>query len=218
MSAKYSRLLAGIIETASQGARQKLRMGSFCHNVAQFDTPNNKLNSTILVAKSGTRGSFISKGAGNTRSLSGGYSAAPLQTPQLQPVFVESLRDFLSAVSFGGPATTGMSVGQLKAMAKSAVELSKIQIGDYLNRPGGPVLGKEATPAYEETLKFLDGVQGLDPRADAFAQSIYRIATGNSSGSGGSLSGSSGNSNSQPNSPTSPCGGQVNGGFGFAMK
>lgn len=39
-----------------------------------------------------------------------------------------------------------------------------------------------------------------------------------SSGSGGSLSGSSGNSNSQPNSPTSPCAGQVNGGFGFAMK
>lgn len=175
MSAQYSKILSGILQTASAAARANFRMGSFCHNVASFDTSTNNLNSTILVLKSGARGMFINNGTGSMSSGSGGNSQAVQQSLPFKPVFVGGVDDILSSVSFGGPGTAGMGVDQLKIMAQAGIDLGAVQAKMYSGKPGGYPLAAATPLAYGQTLKFLTGVEGLDPRLDTDCQNIYQI-------------------------------------------
>jgi len=177
MSAKYSKILQGILTSASAGARANLRMGSFCHNVAEFDSDSNNLNSTILVYKSGSHGAYIGKGLGLLDSFSGGNSSAVQGAANYAPIVINNMGDLLHAVTFGGDATQNMPLNQVTALAQGGVDLNAAQNPDYINLPGGYTLATNATPAYGQTLALLNGVQGLDPRGDTLAPGIYNIST-----------------------------------------
>ena len=175
MSAKYSQLLQGILQTASAGARANLRMGSFCH-VSAFDTTSNPLNAGILVLKSGSRGAYISNGLGLENSLSGGNSAAAGESPLYKPVAVNSVDTILGSTSYGGAAFAEAGIERVKAMAEGAQDLGRIQSDMFAKRPGGPALADASVCAYGKSLEFISGVQGLDPRLDPIAQAVYQIA------------------------------------------
>ncbi len=181
MAAKASTMLTGILQSASPEARAKLRMGSLCHR-ADFDTTSNPLNASTLVLRSGSRGLFVANGLGTNDSLSGGNSSGVDQGPLYKPVLVRSLDDILRSTTIGGPAFQGFQIEKMSAMAHGQIDLSSIQKLDYIPRPDGQALADATECAYGKTLDFLDGVQGLDPRSDTDAQSIYRIDQNSSPG------------------------------------
>ncbi len=177
MSAKYSKLLAGIMQTASAGARANLRMGSFCHT-AQFDSSSNELNAGTLVLKSGTRGTYITNGTGSEDSVTGGNSSGPQQSATFKPTFVRSVGDLLSSTNFGGASFTGIDVAKIKSLAQGAVELGEVQKEAFMGMAGGKTLADGSVCAYSKSLDFLAGVQGLDPRQDGIAAGVYGINAG----------------------------------------
>lgn len=174
MSAKYSKILQGILQNASAPARANFRMGSICHR-ADFDRNTNPLNSCTMVLKAGYRGSFITNGCGVVDSLTGGNSAGIQEGPLYKPVAINSVDDVLSSTNFGGTAFSDFGLEKLSALAKGSVELSQVQKQSFANLPGGGNLVDAATCSYEKTLDFLSGVEGLDPRQDAIAQAVYQI-------------------------------------------
>lgn len=174
MSAKYSKMLKGILDNTSADARKTFRMGSFCH-FAQDDTTGNKLNAANLVLSAGFRGSFITNGLGVVDSPSGGGSASVVNNISLKPTIVSSVDGVLGAVNLGGPSYKGVRPEQIKALAENTIELSRIQKGDYLDLPDGKVLGDLSKCAYEKSLDFLSGIDGLDPRKNTAAKAVYKI-------------------------------------------
>lgn len=174
MSAKYSKLLQGILTNASAAARANLRMGSICH-FAQDDTSGNKLNAGTLAVRAGSRGAFIANGLGIKNSASGGNSAPVAEGAALKPNFVSSINDVLGATSFGGPSFTGVGVEKVKALAEGGVALSRVQREQFRDMPGGDVLADLSTCAYEKSLEFVSGIQGLDPRRDTSASAVYQL-------------------------------------------
>lgn len=175
MSAKYSGLLEGIIENTTPEARANFRMGGFCHN-AQDDSQSNPLNSSTLVLNAGCRGMYVTNGLGSMKSNSGGRSRAVLDDSNLKPVFVGSVNDVVGSTSFGGPGFNGAGAGPLKVLAQAAADLRNIQKSAYRDWIGGAELDKLSKCAYEKSLQFVEGVEGLDPRQDAEARAAYGIA------------------------------------------
>lgn len=174
MSAKYSKILQGILTNASAEARANLRMGSICH-FAQDDTDSNKLNVASLVIKAGLRGAYITNGMGIVSTNSGGNSQPILNSAIYKPNFIKTVNDVIGATSFGGKAFEGYKISNMKSMANAGVALSQIQKNDFLNLPQGDVLAEVSKCAYEKSLTFLDGAQGLDPRGDQDAQTVFQI-------------------------------------------
>jgi hypothetical protein len=181
MSAKYSRLLAGILANTSPEARANTQMGSICH-FAQDDTSSNRMNAAGLILSAGFRGSYISNGLGINDSASGGNSSPVLPSAALRPTFVRSVTDVLGAANFGGSAFRDMTVEQMKGVAEGGISLSRIQ-RELFGGPEGQVLGELSKCAYEKNLEFLQGVSGLDPRLDATAQGVYQINQNSDPGS-----------------------------------
>lgn len=174
MSAKYSQILAGILQNASAGARANFRMGSFCHR-AEFDRNTNPLNSSTIVLKAGYRGTYITNGCGVIDSLTGGNSAGIQEGPLYKPVVIGSVSDLLSSTNYGGSAFNGFGPQKLTALAQGAVDLSNVQKSAFANLPGGESLAQASVCSYEKSLDFLSGVEGMDPRQDAIAQAVYQI-------------------------------------------
>lgn len=174
MSAKYSKILQGILTTASAGARQNLRMGSICH-FAQDDSSGNKLNAASLALKAGYRGTYITNGTGLTDSLSGGNSSPVASSNIYKPTRISSVTDLLKSTNFGGTAFKDHSPAQIKAMAQGALDLSQVQKADYTQTQDGKDLGDLSQCAYGKSLDFLKGAEGLDPRQDRDAQGVYQI-------------------------------------------
>ena len=174
MSARYSKMLEGILATTTPEARRNFRMGSICH-FAQDDTSGNKLNAACLILRAGYRGTFITNGMGLQNSLSGGNSAPCVDNNALKPTFINSVDAALGATSFGGPSFQGVPVPKLRAMAEGQVDLSRLQKQLYLENPGGDTMADLSKCAYERSLDFLNGVSGIDPRTDAIAQQVYGI-------------------------------------------
>jgi hypothetical protein len=174
MSLKYSKLLKGILDNTTAEARKNFRMGSICH-FAQDDSSSNKLNSANLALAAGYRGTYVTNGFGINDSPSGGNSMPVISNIALKPTIVHNMNDVMGAVSFGGAGFQGMKVEQLKALAEGSIELSRIQKNDYMDLPDGNVLADLSKCAYEKSLDFLSGVEGLDPRRDTDAQQVYQI-------------------------------------------
>ncbi len=174
MSMKYSKILKGILDNTSAEARKNFRMGSICH-FAQDDSTSNRLNAANLALQAGYRGSFITNGLGVIDSSSGGSSDSVVNNISLKPTIVNSVDSVLGAVNLGGPAYAGIKTEQIKALAEGSVELSRIQKGDYLDLPDGKVLGDLSKCAYEKSLDFLSGVDGLDPRKNTVTKTVYEI-------------------------------------------
>lgn len=177
MSAKYSKILEGILQNASAAARANFRMGSICH-FAQDDTSSNKLNAAALALKAGFRGMYVANGISLEGSLSGGNSAGVIESAAFRPTQVRNINDVLGATSFGGTAFNGAGVSKLKALAEGAARLSRVQKEAFMAMTGGPEMGELSKCAYEKSLEFVSGVQGLDPRQDEFAQRVYQINGG----------------------------------------
>ncbi|MGE0615082.1 MAG: hypothetical protein AB7P04_05550 [Bacteriovoracia bacterium] len=174
MSAKYSKLLEGILTNASPEARANLRMGSFCH-FAQDDTSGNRMNAATLALRAGFRGAYVSNGISMIDSLSGGNSAPVVASAAYKPTFVRSVNDVLGATNFGGQPFKGFKVPKMKAMADSGITLSREQAEDFLDQTDGDVLKELSKCGYEKSLVFLNNVAGLDPRLDTEAQAVYGI-------------------------------------------
>ncbi|MDZ4660486.1 MAG: hypothetical protein SGJ18_02585 [Pseudomonadota bacterium] len=174
MAAGVSKILEGILSNSSNEARKNFRMGSICH-AAPFDTTANKTNAATLALRAGFRGTYISNGVGVVSSPSGGNSSSVIDSVVLKPIFVMSIDDILGSSSFGGSSLGNLKLPQLKTLAQSAIEISRIQKNDYLDLPDGKVLGELSKCAYEKSLDFLEGVAGLDPRTDPEVQAVYQI-------------------------------------------
>ena len=174
MSALYSTFLTSMIANSSPEARSRLRMGSLCH-FAQDDTSTNRMNAGNLALRAGLRGMFISNGLGNMNTLSGGNSSPVSASPSLKPIFASSVDSVLGATNFGGEALRQVGIEKLQALAESSVELSRLQKEDYRSQPDGEVLADLSQCAYEQSLTFVNGVEGLDPRLDGSTQAVYGI-------------------------------------------
>lgn len=174
MSAKFSKLLQGILTTASADARKNLRFGSLCH-FAQDDTSSNRLNAGSLVLKASQPGLYIATGLGLIKTPSGGNSLPVLNELALKPTFIQDLNDLTSATKFGGAPYQSLSKKQLKALAQGAIKLRDVQSKDLGGYSGGKTLDDLSQCAYGKSLEFLDGIAGLDPRQDTNAQAVYGI-------------------------------------------
>ena len=177
MSARYSGLLAGILANTSTEARANFRMGSICHQ-AQSDNSSNKLNSASLALRAGSRGTYVTNGLSVRNRVSGGKSAAVFESNALKPTFIDGMDALLGATNVGGDSFTGIELDKLKEMVKNGVDLSQLQTQDYLGQPGGEAIGDLSQCAYEKSVEFVEGVSGLDPRENNFAQQVYGINAG----------------------------------------
>lgn len=174
LSAKYSKLLTGILANASADARKNFRMGSFCH-FGQDDTSTNKLNIASLIMRTGFRGTLLSNGVGLRDSASGGNSAPVYSNLAYKPTRIGNINDLLGSTSFGGSAFKGTKIDYLKQLAQSGLNLSKIQKNDTITLPDGQVLADLSQCAYEKSVTLLENTAGLDPRLDPVAQAVYQI-------------------------------------------
>ncbi len=176
VAATASQLLAGILAGTTPEARANLRLGSICH-FSQDDSSTNKLNPAALVLKATQPGQYISNGLGNVNSTSGGNSDTALPDLTLKPTYVSDLNDVLGAAKFGGDAYSSVNMNQLKALAKGSLALSATQGKMLMGDSGGPTLQELAQIAYQKNIDFVQGVSGLDPRADATMSALYGITT-----------------------------------------
>jgi hypothetical protein len=176
MSAQYSKILAGILQTTTADARSKLRMGIFCH-FGFDDTPRNPHNALTLVAKSGTKGSLVDIGLGMANSNSGGKSEPTYVDASLKPVFISrdrGLDDLSGAIKFG-EAFDSLDRRVVQAVGQGAMGLSNSQIDKYMDMDGGDEFAALSRCAYEKATTFTQGTDAVDPRRDATMQNIYGI-------------------------------------------
>lgn len=186
MSAKYSKILAGILANTSPDARKNLRMGGLCH-FAQDDTSGNKLNAASLILQSGFRGALVSNGMGLVDSVSGGNSAPVMANIALRPTIIRSVTDALGATNYGGQALTNFKIQQKKTLAQSALALNKSQAMDYVDEVDGQMLADLSQCAYEKSLSFLQSAEGLDPRLDATVRAVYQLQQNSNPADGNSV-------------------------------
>jgi hypothetical protein len=174
MSAKYSKILTGILANSSAAARSRLRMGSICH-FSQDDTSGNKMNAASLIIRAGFVGTSVANGIGMLDSISGGNSAPVVANLAFKPAIVNSINDILGATNFGGQAFKEVEMEKKRALVEGSIDLSSIQKNDYMGSTDGQILAELSECAYQKSLSFLEAATGLDPRADSLAQSVYQI-------------------------------------------
>jgi hypothetical protein len=174
MAAKASQMLVGMRQTASAGALAKLRFGSFCH-ISQDDSSVNHSSCVALASAAGLGGSLISGGVGLTDANSGGNSDLAVDDPSHKPMQVQSLNDFMDAVSYG-PALKDLPQRGLKALAQAAQTLSAEQVKALAGMTGADQLAALSACGYQKNLAYASGpVTGIDPRADDIFKKIYTI-------------------------------------------
>lgn len=182
MASGVSGLLQGILETTDAATRQRLRLGSVCHN-GQDDTRSNQLNAMTLVSAAGAEGLFVSKGLGSRNSAGGGNSDVAFDDPQFSPVFVSSVNDVKSAVNFGGETLGELSDEQLREIATGSLSVTQNQLAKYAGLPDGDMLGRIARCAYEKNLSLVESLDGIDPRESQQAAAVYQIDGNSAAGS-----------------------------------
>lgn len=170
---KDSKILAGILATASEGARHNLRMGSFCH-FSQDDSSNNKTSAVALVAKAGLRGHHIPNGLGQNASLSGGNSEAIGAEPLYKPLQIKRVTDVTESLSYG-PGLKDFPSAALRALGLGARRLSALQNNKLDKKQRGNELGQATDKAHEANLVYAEGVKGVDPRQEEQFKTIYGL-------------------------------------------
>lgn len=174
MSAKYSKILQGILENTSPAVRPNFKMGSFCH-FAQDDTASNRLNASSLILKSGLRGKLITNGLGTTDSFSGGQSSQVLYDPNLRPIFVRNVSDVIRSAHFGGSSFQDFSESKVRSLIQGEISLRDQQISEYLGGPEGEEFENLTKAAYGKSLDLINSVDGLDPRENPITRAVYGI-------------------------------------------
>lgn len=174
MSAKYSKILEGILANSSVEARKNLRMGSLCH-FAQDDSSSNRLNSASLAVSAGLKGKFVGNGIGIVNSASGGNSAPTASGSAYKSVYVKSVTDIFGMTNFGGDALKEFEIAQKIALVNGSIAMSQSQTADYAQMIDGQILAEQSECAYSSSSKFLTDVSGLDPRTDTQTQAVYNI-------------------------------------------
>ncbi len=173
MAANYSKMLAGLRQTATPEALANLRMGSFCH-FAQDDSSSNQLSPVTLVSKAGARGMYLPKGIGMKDSASGGNSNVIFNEPSLKPLFVSKVEDLLGAVSFGD-AFSALGGAEMTRMAQGTLKMSLAQVAALPSSEQQRLLSELSNCGYKKNVAYTQGVTGLDPRGDADFQQVYGI-------------------------------------------
>ncbi len=124
MSAKASKILAGITASASAGARAGLRISSICH-FGQDDTSANVLSAVTLVSRANAPGKIIPSATGIEPTPSGGNSGAIQSEGKYNPLTVGALEDLVGALSLTGelnkltPSTTNVFKRMLSRLSES---------------------------------------------------------------------------------------------------
>ena len=176
MAKKESKILEGILASASAEARILLRMGSFCHS-AQSDSSGNPLNAAALVAKFGYKGKTISQAIGMQNSISGGNSVLALPPESFKALYVPNIDVLKDSVALSQNSALGIlsssALGNLFVAGKS---LSQSQLLDLESSVSGGLLSRLSECSYlENEKKSKEGASGVDPRADAQFREVYNI-------------------------------------------
>jgi hypothetical protein len=175
MSAKYSKLLAGMLSVMSPAAQANFRMGSVCH-FSQLDTTSNKLNIAALVAAAGGNGSIVDKGFGTRQSASGGNSDPLTAFPTLTPVAAKSVDDIVGAARFGGTSLSTLTPAHRSEIATRARDISAMQREALKSGRNGQLLYDLSGCVYDKDLAYASGGEtALDPRLDTAAQAVFGI-------------------------------------------
>jgi hypothetical protein len=182
MSAKYSKILAGILASSDPKAQANLRMGSFCH-LSQDDSQINSTSSLILAIEAGAAGSIVNRGIGGAvnaggllsppQTLSGGNSGAAEMAPAYQPILANSINDVLGAVSFG-PALSNLSVASRRGILQAALSMSVEQL-NKLSQGNPGAFAQQMNCGFQTAMGYADVAPQLDPRNNADISKIYNI-------------------------------------------
>ena len=176
MAKKESKILEGILASASAEARLRLRMGSFCHS-AQSDNNENPLNGAALVAKFGYKGKTISQAIGTQNSASGGNSALAMPPDSFKALYVPTIDVLKDSVALSKDSALGaLSPNALGNLFSSGNRLSKSQLLGLGSFVSGKLLSQLTECSYlENEKKSKEGASGVDPRDDAQFQQVYNI-------------------------------------------
>lgn len=174
MAKGVSKILAGLVESSSQNARDNLRMGSFCHR-AQSDSSENLLSAAGLVAKLGYRGEHLSQSLGIMNSVSGGNSQMGLAPETFRALYLPHIDTLVNAVGVSSQsALSALSKNQLKQLFATGSKISSLQLESSGDSATGALLSKLTTCSYEENGKKAGGL-AVDPRLDPVFQAVYQI-------------------------------------------
>ena len=172
MSKKNSKLLAGILATASVEAQKGLRFSSFLHT-SQDDTGSNSLSAIALVSKAGLVGKVVHEPLGTSPTPSGGNSLAAFQNLGTAAVSVSNLQSVLDSASFIG-ALQNMNPTLIQKMSASAKKLNATQL-TQLNGTSGLTQAANLHEGFFKKTSEGMVVSPLDPRANPATQQIYAI-------------------------------------------
>ena len=172
MSKNKSKMLAGILATASADAQKGLRFASLLHT-SQDDTSNNALSSIALVSKAGLAGKVVKEPMGTVPRPSGGNSGAAFQSLGTSAVSVSSLQAVLDSASFIG-ALRDMNPELVQKMAASAKKLNSAQMA-RLNGMSGMSQAAALHNGFFAKTSTAAVSSPLDPRSNPITQQIYGL-------------------------------------------
>lgn len=175
MSAKYSKVLEGILQSTSAETRKNLRMSAIWHQGAD-DSNSNPLSALPLINRAGQRGNLIPAGLGTlSGSPTGTNSHDPIGDASLAPMYVGSIADISESLSYaaqlraaGGLASTSLS--------QALKQLTDIQAARFAAHKDGERLATAAGcgQRLNEKLSKGEGIT-VDPRTSDIFTSVYGI-------------------------------------------
>jgi hypothetical protein len=149
-------------------------MGTIC-TASQDDSSGNPLSALCLVLNAGYQGKYLVKGLGDQNSDSGGNSETALGQASQKPIYIGSVDDIKTAVSFGGALGT-LAPSQLLALASSSADLNSLLIPKYqASGDDGKRLAGMASAAYANNKGLIGSPPSVDPRTDPVLSQIYNI-------------------------------------------
>jgi len=167
-----SKVLEGILATASAATQANTRIVSLCHT-SQDDSSSNQLNPVIAVAKSGLMGRYYKNGIGTRSSASGGNSAPSLVDGSLRPLSTYSISGVLDALSYAPIANYPDSY---KAkMARAISSLSESQGAKFASLAANDQFQTLINCGMISNEPLATGALPVDPRANANMQAVYGI-------------------------------------------
>lgn len=164
MAKNESKMLAGILASASPAALARLRLGTLCH-FSQDDTTSNTTSALHLVARAGLRGRHIRVGVGNGQGTSGGNSAAAQVSSEFVPVRVTSPRSIQEAIG-NGPVFASANETENSELRRAILGLSL-----------GKLVGASETLecAYRESARYGRPIDELDPVKNPAVGEVYPL-------------------------------------------
>lgn len=176
MSRRYSKILQGMLASASAEALAKLRLGSFCH-FAQDDSNNNKSSPLGAISDLGNQGTALRIPLGTRRTSSGGNSTLAYTSASLRPLAITQVGDLAAALSFGS-IVSKMPLNQQKILARTIRDLTGVQVNHLAQTSNSSEIGIRSQSVYaeNETLFASGIVADVDARNNPLFSSLYGIS------------------------------------------